>query len=119
MKKAIQILKWGMLLALTVVVLAFTNKKQEEQLVVLNQINVEVSEDEFMTEQIALNYIDQHNFDFDSVVLSSFYLNDLETTLFHHPSVKSVQVYSNQLGLMNIKIVQRKAVVRILTNQTD
>lgn len=119
MKKAIQILKWGMLLALTVVVLAFTNKKQEEQLVVLNQINVEVSEDEFMTEQIALNYIDQHNFDFDSVVLSSFYLNDLETTLFNHPSVKSVQVYSNQLGVMNIKLAQRKAVVRIKTNQAD
>jgi len=119
MKKAIQILKWGMLLALMVVVLAFTNKKQEEQLVVLNQINVEVSEDEFMTEQIALNYIDQHNFDFDSAVLSSFYLNDLETTLFNHPSVKSVQVYSNQLGVMNIKLAQRKAVVRIKTDNTD
>jgi len=119
MKKAIQILKWGMLLALTVVVLAFTNKKQEEQLVVLNQINVEVSEDEFMTEQIALNYIDQHNFDFDSVVLSSFYLNDLETTLFHHPSVKSVQVYSNQLGVININLQQRKAVVRIKKDNTD
>ena len=119
MKKAIQILKWGMLLALTVVVLAFTNKKQEEQLVVLNQINVEVSEDEFMTEQIALNYIEQHNFDFDSVVLSSFYLNDLETILFNHPSVNSVQVYSNQLGVMNIKLAQRKAVVRNKTNQAD
>jgi cell division protein FtsQ len=119
MKQVFQILKWGMLLVLTVVVLAFTNKKQDQQLVQLNQINIEASVDEFVTEQIALEYIEKHNFDFDSVVLSEFYLNDLEATFLSHTAVKKVEVYSNQEGVMNVKLEQRKAVVRIKTTSAD
>jgi cell division protein FtsQ len=119
MKKLFQILKWGMLLALTVVVLAFTNSKQEKQLIQLNQINIEASEDEFVTENIALAYIEKHNFDFDSVVLSDFYLNDLEMTLLNHPAVKKVEVYCNQEGVLDVKLEQRKAIVRIKTSTAD
>jgi len=119
MKKVLQILKWGMLLSLMVVVLSFTNQKQNKQMVFLNQINIEVSEDEFMTEQIALKYIEQHNFSFDSVALSNFYLNELEVAFLLHPAVKNAQVYSNQEGVININLQQRKAVVRIKTDNTD
>ena len=119
MKKVLQILKWGMLLSLMVVVLSFTNQKQNKQMVFLNQINIEVSEDEFMTEQIALKYIEQHNFSFDSVALSNFYLNELEIAFLQHPAVKNAQVYSNQEGVININLQQRKAVVRIKTDNTD
>ena len=119
MKKVLQILKWGMLLSLMVVVLSFTNLKQDKQMVFLNQINIEVSEDEFMTEQIALKYIEQHNFSFDSVALSNFYLNELEIAFLQHPAVKNAQVYSNQEGVININLQQRKAVVRIKTDNTD
>lgn len=119
MKKVLQILKWGMLLSLMVVVLSFTNQKQNKQMVFLNQINIEVSEDEFMTEQIALKYIEQHNFSFDSVALSNFYLNELEVAFLQHPAVKNAQVYSNQEGVININLQQRKAVVRIKTDNTD
>ena len=119
MKKVLQILKWGMLLSLMVVVLSFTNLKQDKQMVFLNQINIEVSEDEFMTEQIALKYIEQHNFNFDSVALSNFYLNELEIALLQHPAIKNSQVYSNHEGVININLQQRKAVVRIKTDNTD
>jgi len=119
MKKVLQILKWGMLLSLMIVVLSFTNQKQNKQMVFLNQINIEVSEDEFMTEQIALKYIEQHNFSFDSVALSNFYLNELEVAFLQHPAVKNAQVYSNQEGVININLQQRKAVVRIKTDNTD
>ena len=119
MKKVLQILKWGMLLSLMVVVLSFTNQKQNKQMVFLNQINIEVSEDEFMTEQIALKYIEQHNFSFDSVALSNFYLNELEIAFLQHPAIKNAQVYSNQEGVININLQQRKAVVRIKTDNTD
>ena len=119
MKKVLQILKWGMLLSLMVVVLSFTNQKQNKQMVFLNQINIEVSEDEFMTEQIALKYIEQHNFSFDSVALSNFYLNELEVAFLQHPAVKNAQVYSNQEGVININLQQSKAVVRIKTDNTD
>lgn len=119
MKKLFQILKWGVLLALMVVVLAFTNKKQEQQLVQLNQINIEDSEDKFMTKALTLEYIRKHNFDFDSVTFSRFYLNDLETNLLNHPAVKKVEVYSSQEGMLSINLQQRKAVVRIKTSSTD
>ena len=85
MKRLFKILKWGMLLALTVVVLAFTNKKQAQQLVRLDHINIEDSEDKFMTEALTLEYIRKHNLDFDSVILFRFYLNNLEAKLLSHP----------------------------------
>ena len=119
MKKLFQILKWGMLLALMVVVLAFTNKKQEQQLVQLDQINIEDSEDRFVTKALTLEYIRKHNFDFDSVMLSSFYLNNLEVNLLNHPVLKKVEVYSNQEGMLSINLQQRKALVRIKTPSTD
>ena len=119
MKKVLQILKWGMLLFLMVVVLSFTNQKQNKQMVFLNQINIEVSEDKFMTEQIALKYIKQQDFNFDSVALSNFYLNELEIAFLQHPAIKNAEVYSNQEGVININLLQRKAVVRIKTDNTD
>ena len=119
MKKVLQILKWGMLLSLMIVVLSFTNLKQNNQMVFLNQINIQESEDEFMTEQIALKYIEQHDFNFDSVVLSNFYLDELEIAFLQHPAIKNAEVYSNQEGVMNINLQQRKAVVRIKTDNSD
>jgi cell division protein FtsQ len=119
MKKVLKILKWGMLLSLLIVVLLFTNQKQNMQMVFLNQINIEVSEDKFMTEQIARKYIKQHNFNFDSVALSNFYLNELEIAFLQHPAIKNAEVYSNQEGVMNVNLKQRKAVVRIKTDNTD
>ncbi|MDB9809105.1 hypothetical protein OAB72_00060 [Flavobacteriales bacterium] len=119
MKKVLQILKWGILLSLMVVVLSFTNQMQNKQLVLLNQINIEVSEDKFMTEQIALKYIKQQDFNFDSVALSNFYLNELEIAFLQHPAIKNAQVYSNQKGVININLLQRKVVVRIKTDNTD
>ena len=119
MIKVLQILKWGMLLSLMVVVLAFTNQKQNKQMVFLNQINIEASEDQFITEHIALKYIVQHNFNFDSVSLSDFYMNELEIAFLQHPSIKNAEVYSNQEGVININLQQRKAVVRIKTDNTD
>jgi len=119
MKKVLQILKWGMLLSLMVVVLSFTNQMQSKQMVFLNQINIEVSEDKFMTEQIALKYIKQQDFNFDSVALSNFYLNELEIAFLEHPAIKNAEVYSNQKGVININLQQRKAVVRIKKDNTD
>ena len=119
MKKLLKIIKWSMLIALTIIVLAFTEKKQEEQLVQLNQINIEISEDQFLTKNIVLRYIEKHNFAYDGVVFTQFYLNDLEEILLKHPAVKKAEVYSNQQGVMNIKLQQKKAIVRLKTADAD
>tara|TARA_B110000444_G_scaffold181505_1_gene170331 strand:- start:234 stop:947 length:714 start_codon:yes stop_codon:yes gene_type:complete len=117
MKKLYQILKWGILLALMVIVLVFTNKKQDQQLVKLDQINIEYSEDKFVTKELILEYIKKYNF--DSTVLSSFYLNNLEVNLLNHPALKKVEVYGTQQGMLSINLQQRKALVRIKTSITD
>jgi len=119
MKKVLQILKWGMLLSLMGVVLSFTSQKLNKQMVFSPQINIEASVDTFMTEQIAEKYIEQHDFNFDSVPLSSFYLNELEIAFLQHPAIKNAEVFSNQEGVININLQQRKAVVRIKTDNTD
>ena len=61
MKKLFQIIKWGMLIVFLVSVLAFTEKKQKEQLVQLDQINIEISENQFIDSNIVLQYIEKHN----------------------------------------------------------
>ena len=119
MRKLLKIIKWGMLIALTVIVLAFTEKKQEEQLLHLSQINIEISEDKFLTKDIVLQYIEKHNFTYKGIVIYQFYWNDLEEVLLKHPAVKKAEVYSNQQGVMNIKLEQRKAIARIKTATAD
>ena len=119
MKKLLKIIKWGMLITLTIIVLAFTEKKEEEQLAQLNQINIEMSEAKFATKNSVLEYIKKHNFTYDGVAISQFYLNDLEEILLKHPGVKKAEVYGNQQGVINIRLEQRKAIVRIKTAATD
>ena len=88
MKKLLQIIKWGMLIVFLVSILAFTEKKQKEQLVQLDQINIEISENQFIDSNIVLQYIEKHNLSYNGVMLSKLYLNDLEEILLNHPAVK-------------------------------
>ena len=119
MKKLLKIIKWGMLIVLTVIVLAFTERKQREQLVQSIHIDIEDSEDKFLDTNIVLRYLKTHNSYFDSITLSQFYLNDLEEVLLNHPAVKKAEVYSNQQGVVNINLQQKKAIVRIKTADAD
>ncbi len=99
MKRLFKIIKWGMLIVLIGLVLAFTERKQEEQLVQLNEIDIEISEDQFLTKDIILEYIEKQNITYEGAVLRQFYLNNLEDVLLNHPSVKNAEAYSNQQGI--------------------
>ena len=52
MRKVFLILKWASVLALFIVVLSFTNSRQEQQFVSFDKISVLVSEDNFVNEKI-------------------------------------------------------------------
>jgi cell division protein FtsQ len=108
-----------MLIVFLAGVVAFTETQQEGQLVQLDQINIEISDDQFIDSNIILQYIEEHNFSYDGVMLSKFYLNDLEEILLKHPAVKKAEVYSNQQGTMNISLQQKKVMVRIKTDIVD
>jgi cell division protein FtsQ len=119
MRKVLLILKWASVLALFIVVLSFTNSRQEQQFVSLDKISVLVSEDNFVNEKIVMSYLDENKVSFDSTLLSNFKAEELEVLLEKHPSIEKVEVFANQKGNVSITVEQKKAVVRIKSIYDD
>ncbi len=119
MKKVFVILKWLIAILLLVFVLAFTEATQKIQLVKLNKITIERSGDNFVNEHIILEYLNENDISFDSVLLIDFKKERLEFMLKKHPAIKDVEVFVNQKGFLDIQIVQKQAIVRIKTKNDD
>jgi cell division protein FtsQ len=119
MKKAIMILRWLLVIVLFVLVLSFTNGKHQQQLVSLDEINIELAEERFVNHEIVIDFMLEKGISFDSVSLNQFQLEELEQFLEYHPSIKNVEVFTTQEGDISIDIIQRKAVVRIITKNDN
>lgn len=119
MRKVLLILQWAGVLALFIVVLSFTNFRQEQQFVSLDKISVLVSEDNFVNEKIVMSYLDENKVSFDSTLLSDFSTEELELLLEKHTSIEKVEVFANQKGNIAITVKQKKAVVRIKSIYDD
>ena len=119
MKKAIMILRWLLIIILFVLVLSFTNSKHQQQLVSLDKINIELAEEQFVNHEIVIDFMLENGISFDSVSLNQFQLEELEQFLEHHSSIENVEVFTSQEGDVSIDIVQRKAVVRIITKDDN
>jgi len=119
MKKVIMIVRWLLVLALFILVLSFTNSKHQQQLVSLDKITIELAKERFINQEIVLAFMQEKEFNYDSVLLNQFQLHELERLLGYHPAIKSVEVFTDQKGALNIDIIQRKAVVRIITKNKN
>ena len=119
MKKAITILRWLLVIALFVLIISFTNGKHQQQLVSLDKINIELAEERFVNHEIIIDFMLENDVSFDSVCLNQFQLEALEQFLEYHPSIENVEVFTSQEGDVSIDIVQRKAVVRIITKDDN
>lgn len=119
MRKALLILQWASVWALFIVVLSFTNFRQEQQFVSLDKINVLVSEDNFVDSSIVKGEWDKFNVNVDSTLLNNFKAEELELFLEKHPSIEKVEVFANQKGNVVITVEQKKAVVRIKSIYDD
>jgi type III secretory pathway component EscU len=67
MERVLIILKWVLAIVVLVVVLSFTNNRQANQFVKLNEIGVEIAADNFVNQQVVLDYLNSKNVNFDSV----------------------------------------------------
>jgi len=119
MKKVLIIFKWILAIALLVVVLSFTNDRQDKQLVSLNEISIAVSEDDFVNDSIVRKYLENKNVSIDNILFNDFKIEDLEDMIQLHPGIKSVEVFNDQKGKVNIELEQKKAVVRIKSKLSD
>ena len=119
MKKAIMILRWLLVIVLFVLVLSFTNGKHQQQLVSLDKINIELAAERFVNHEIVIDFMLENGISFDSVSLNQFQLEALEQFLEYYPSIENVEVFTSQEGDVSIDIIQRKAVVRIITKNDN
>ncbi|MDC0204717.1 hypothetical protein OAJ65_02860 [Flavobacteriales bacterium] len=119
MKKAIMTLRWLLVIILFVFILSFTNGKHQQQWVSLNKINIELAKERFVNHEIVIDFMLENGISFDSVSLNQFQLEVLEQSLEHHPSIENVEAFTSQEGDVSIDIVQRKAVVRIITKDDN
>ncbi|MEC7863654.1 MAG: hypothetical protein VX762_03615 [Bacteroidota bacterium] len=119
MRKAFFIFKWMLTIALLVVLLIFTNNRQANQRMSLNNIKIKESPDNFVTKQIVLNYLKEKSDPFDSILMTDFKIERLESVLESHPGIKEVEVFATQKGGVDILIEQKKAIVRVKSNTED
>ena len=119
MKRVLIILKWVLLIVALVLVLSFTNGRQSNQFVTLNEISIETAADNFVSQQVVLDYLDSKNVNFSGVLVNDFQKDDLENLLLTHASIKNVEVFANQKGAIDFTIYQKQAVVRIKGNNFD
>ena len=119
MKKILIIFKWGLAIVILVLMLSFTNQRQENQFISLNDITLKKSNDNFINKKIVLEYLEEKEITFDSIQLSKFKKENLENLIELHPAVKSAEVYNDQKGKVNIELEQKRAVVRIKSKYSD
>tara|TARA_B100001758_G_scaffold247950_1_gene268954 strand:- start:20435 stop:21154 length:720 start_codon:yes stop_codon:yes gene_type:complete len=119
MRKVLIIFKWVLVTFLLFVILSFTNDRQNNQLINLNDISIGLSENNFINKQIILTYLVEKNINFDSILLNDFQIEDLERILHLHPGIHDVEVFSNQKGDVSMLIEQKKPIVRIKSNYDD
>jgi cell division protein FtsQ len=113
MDRVLIILKWVLAILVLVVVLSFTNNRQANQFVKLNEIGIEIAADNFVNQQVVLDYLNSKNVNFDSVLVNDFQKEDLENLLLTHPNIKNVEVFTNQKGAIDFTIFQKQAIVRV------
>ncbi len=78
MRKGIMILRWMLLVVLFIFVLSFTNSKHQKQLVSLQEINFEFSDERFVKHETIVDLMLENDINFDSTYLNRFQLEELE-----------------------------------------
>ena len=119
MKKVFIIFKWALAIAFLVVLLIFVNDRVAVQDISLNEIIINESADDFINKQIILSYLKMKSVSFDNILISDFPQEEIEDFLESHPLVKETEVYINQKGEIDILIEQKKAIVRIKSDNED
>lgn len=114
MKKKIVYIKTLLFLLILGLVFGFTSRRNEQRK--LQGIEVSFNQDRnlFLTTETVNNLLIQNIGELEKQSKSSLNLQELESLVISHPMVSSADVSVDVLGKINVEIVQRKPLARIL-----
>jgi cell division protein FtsQ len=119
MRRVAVIFKWILPIIMLISLLIFTNERQLVQQVCLKKIAIQESAHKFVDEQIVLNYLEDKSICFDSVLITDFKTEELESILESHSAIKEAEVFVSQKGNVEVMIQQKKPIIRVKSYNGD
>ena len=116
MKKIFEILKWMMLIAVIVLLLAFSFKKEEKVLCQQFDLLLTPSEDQFVNNEMIHDLLKNRNLHPLQKTNEEIAIKEIEQSINNHAAVKYANVFSDILGNVSVEITQRKAIARVVRN---
>ena len=114
-----KIFKWLSVFFLLITMTSYTNKIQGEQKIYLENLVIDNDSNQYITKKDIVLYLEQNSFNLEGSVYKNFEKEYLEQLLLSHSLIKNVEVFTTPKGALNIYIQQKKAIVRIMTEQDN
>ncbi|MEE2699855.1 MAG: hypothetical protein VYD71_00635 [Bacteroidota bacterium] len=114
MKKVFEILKCLMLVAVIVVFMVFTLKKQEKVKCEQFDVLLLATEDHFVNNQMINELLNNKNLHPLEKRNEKISIHEMEESIINHSSIKTANVYSDIAGNISVEIRQRKVIARII-----
>ena len=113
MKKAFEILSWLMLIAVIVLLMAFSVKNQ--QLVECQKFEVMVasSENHFINDKMINELLSNINLHPLGKTRAEIAMDEIEKSIGNHTSIKEVNAYFDIAGNVFVEILQRSPIARV------
>ncbi|HLG04438.1 MAG TPA: hypothetical protein VI731_12640 [Bacteroidia bacterium] len=115
MKKIIVIGLWAITLTGLVVVMSFAARSHETR--VCTKLNIEISRkcaDLFITEESMQQLLQEHDSSPEGKALAYLDVAALENLFLSHPAVEECNVFTTVAGEVNIRLLQRKPIARLI-----
>jgi cell division protein FtsQ len=119
MKKAFEILSWLMLIAVIVLLMAFSVKNQ--QLVECQKFEVMVasSENHFINDKMINELLSNINLHPLGKTRAEIAMDEIEKSIGNHTSIKEVNAYFDIAGNVFVEILQRSPIARVATENNS
>ena len=117
MKAVYIITKWFILISSLSVILSFTNKNRKNQIANLNNIKIDYKK--FIDNKSVIKYLNDNHVSFDSISISDIDFVSIEEALNNHPYIKKAEIYTDQLGKVNLYLNNRIPYARVINNSDD
>ena len=117
MNRLVLIIKWFLMLGLFFLILSFVENASFNQFATISEINIEKTENQFITEEMVGKFIEESQMFNDSSRVYDFDLHTLEQLLSYHPSIDNVEAFVSHKGHVSINVLQRDPIVRIISKE--
>ncbi|MBC8265948.1 MAG: hypothetical protein H8E84_03190 [Flavobacteriales bacterium] len=116
MKKIFNILSWLMLIAVIVLLMAFSVESQKRVDCENFNVVVESSENNFVNENIINKLLKDKNLHPLGKKKMEISIEGIEKNIANHSCIKEVNVFSDIAGNVKVEILQRRPIARVITN---